>query len=78
MEFWSSYWWPLITAIIGLVYVGLLVAQWYRRRKPHQLAWAFGFLLYAVAAFMEFYWPRPVKWCMKPSAPASSISLSRP
>jgi hypothetical protein len=35
------------------VYVGLLVKQWYERRKPHQLAWAVGFLFYAVAAVME-------------------------
>jgi len=26
----------------------------------------------------EFYGPRPVKWCMKRSAPTSSIPLSRP
>ncbi len=62
MEFWSSYWWPLVTAIIGFVYVGLLVGQWYRRRKPHQMAWAFGFLLYAVAAFMEFYSEYTQNW----------------
>lgn len=53
--FWSSWWWPLATGLIGFVYVGLLLAQWYRRRKPHQLAWATGFLFYAVAAVMEAY-----------------------
>jgi hypothetical protein len=53
--FWSSWVWPLITGLIGLVYVGLLLAQWWRRRKPHQLAWATGFLFYAVAALMEAY-----------------------
>jgi hypothetical protein len=53
--FWSNWWWPLATGLIGFVYVGLLVAQWYRRRKPHQLAWATGFLFYAVAACMEAY-----------------------
>jgi hypothetical protein len=52
---WSSWWWPLITGLIGFVYVGLLLAQWMRRRKPHQLAWATGFLFYAVAAVMEAY-----------------------
>ena len=62
MEFWSSYWWPLITSIIGLVYVALLLVQWYRRRKPHQLAWAFGFFLYALAAFMEFYSEYTQNW----------------
>jgi hypothetical protein len=49
----SSWIWPALTAALGFVYVGLLVAQWWRRRKPHQLAWAFGFLLYAIAACFE-------------------------
>ncbi|MGB4440866.1 MAG: hypothetical protein WBJ62_01405 [Coriobacteriia bacterium] len=53
--FWSSGWWPLATGVIGFVYVGLLLAQWFRRRKPHQLAWAVGFAFYAVAAVMEAY-----------------------
>ena len=53
--FWSGWGWPLATGLIGLVYVGLLLAQWYRRRKPHQIAWAVGFLIYAVAALMEAY-----------------------
>lgn len=52
---WSGWWWPAATGLIGFVYVALLVSQWARRRKPHQLAWAFGFLLYAVAACMEAY-----------------------
>jgi len=55
MTFWSSYWWPAVTALIGFVYVGLLLQQWYHRRKPHQLAWAFGFFLYGAAAAMEWY-----------------------
>lgn len=51
-----SHWvWPLMTAVLGFVYVGLLVAQWARRRKMHQLMWAIGFLFYAVAAVMEFW-----------------------
>jgi len=51
--FWSAWWWPALTAVLGFVYVVLLVKQWYERRKPHQLAWAVGFLFYAVAAVME-------------------------
>lgn len=31
MSFWSSYWWPAVTALIGFVYVGLLIRQWYHR-----------------------------------------------
>lgn len=52
---WSGWWWPAATGLIGFLYVALLFTQWIRRRKPHQLAWAAGFLLYAVAACMEAY-----------------------
>lgn len=51
--FWSSWVWPAATAVLGFVYAGLLLRQWLGRRKPHQLAWFVGFLLYAVAAAME-------------------------
>jgi len=54
-EFWSGWWWPAATAVLGFVYVWLLLRQWVQRRKPHQLAWATGFLFYAVAALMEAY-----------------------
>lgn len=53
--FWSGWGWPLATGLIGFVYVGLLVAQWVSRRKPHQLAWSIGFAFYAIAAIMEAY-----------------------
>lgn len=49
----SSWIWPAMTAALGFVYVGLLLVQWWSRRKPHQLAWAVGFLFYAVAAVFE-------------------------
>jgi hypothetical protein len=51
--FWSGWWWPAATAVLGLVFAGLIFAQWLHRRKPHQLAWAVGMLFYAVAAVME-------------------------
>ena len=51
--FWSGWWWPAATAVLGLVFAGLIFAQWVHRRKPHQLAWAVGMLFYAVAAVME-------------------------
>jgi len=54
-EILSSPVWPLITAVLGFVYVGLLVNQYVKRRKMHQLMWAIGFLFYAVAAVMEFW-----------------------
>jgi hypothetical protein len=53
MDIWSSWIWPLATAVLGFVYVGLLVKQYVERRKMHQLMWAIGFLFYAVAAVME-------------------------
>jgi hypothetical protein len=49
----SSWIWPLLTAILGFVYTGLLIVQFSKRRKMHQLMWAIGFLFYAVAAVME-------------------------
>lgn len=54
-SFWSAWWWPMATGLIGFVYVGLLLAQWSKRRKPHQLAWSVGFFFYAAAALMEAY-----------------------
>lgn len=53
--FWSHWGWPLATGLLGLVYAGLVFKQWLDRRKPHQLAWTVGLLIYAVAAFMEFW-----------------------
>lgn len=54
-DVWTSWMWPAATAILGFVYVVLLMRQWLVRRKPHQLAWAVGFLFYALAAVMEAY-----------------------
>ena len=53
MDIWSSWLWPLATAVLGFVYVALLLGQYARRRKMHQLMWTIGFLFYAVAATME-------------------------
>lgn len=52
-EFWSGWWWPAATAVLGFVYVGLLLKQYIKRRKMHQLMWSIGFLFYAIAALME-------------------------
>jgi hypothetical protein len=62
MDIWSHWGWPLATAILGFVYFGLLVAQYLKRRKIHQLMWAIGFLIYAVAAVMEFYSELTLQW----------------
>lgn len=53
--FWSSWYWPLATAILGFAYAGLVFKQWLARRKPHQMAWTVGLMMYAIAAAMEFY-----------------------
>lgn len=52
-QFWSGWWWPAMTALLGFVYTWLLLRQWLQRRKMHQLMWTIGFLFYAVAALME-------------------------
>jgi hypothetical protein len=52
-DFWSGWWWPALTAITGLIFAWLIFDQWLHRRKPHQLAWAVGMFMYAVAAVME-------------------------
>ncbi|NTU72314.1 MAG: hypothetical protein HGB10_10935 [Coriobacteriia bacterium] len=52
-EFWSGWWWPAATALLGFVFTWLVFKQWLGRRKPHQLAWTVGLLMYAVAALME-------------------------
>ena len=50
---WSNWAWPAATALLGLVFAGLVLAQWLSRRKTHQLLWSIGLLMYAVAAVME-------------------------
>lgn len=54
-EFWSGWWWPAATAALGFLFTGLVINQWYHRRKPHQLAWAVGLFMYGLAAAMEAY-----------------------
>ncbi len=52
-EFWSSWVWPMATAVLGFAFFGLVFRQYLQRRRPHQLAWSVGLLFYAVAAVME-------------------------
>jgi hypothetical protein len=52
-SFWSSWVWPLATAILGFVFTWLVFRQWLQRRRPHQAAWTVGLLFYAVAAAFE-------------------------
>ena len=52
---WSNWAWPLATAILGFIFLGLVFRQWLQRRKPHQAAWTVGLVFYAVAALMEWW-----------------------
>ena len=54
-EFWSGWWWPAMTALLGFAFTWLVFRQWLQRHKPHQMAWSVGLLMYAVAALMEAY-----------------------
>ena len=60
--FWSGWWWPAATAALGFVFTGLVLAQWGRRRKAHQLAWAVGLFMYGLAAAMEAYSEYTSEW----------------
>ena len=41
---------PLIAALVALVFSALLVRQYVSRRRPYQLAWALALLMYAAAS----------------------------
>ncbi|MEE8353929.1 MAG: hypothetical protein V3S10_05670, partial [Dehalococcoidales bacterium] len=45
---------PLITAIVSLVFAFTVLDQFFARRKPYQLVWAVGLLMYSIAAGAEF------------------------
>ena len=53
--FWSNWGWAAATAVLGFVFFGLVFWQYLQRRRMHQLAWAIGLFLYALAAAMEAY-----------------------
>jgi hypothetical protein len=45
---------PLITTLVSGAFAVAVGLQYARKRRPSQLAWAIGLLLFAVAAFMGF------------------------
>ncbi len=61
-EFWSHWAWPFAAGCLGAVFTGLVLWQWWRRRRAQQAAWAFGMLLYTVAAFMEAWSEHAGAW----------------
>lgn len=56
---------PLASAVLSLLFAGLLVDQWRERRRPYQLVWAVGMLWYGLSAGTEwiggaFGWSEPL------------------
>jgi hypothetical protein len=47
---------PLVTCIISLIFAITVLDQFFARRKPHQLLWAIGLLMYSLSTFTEFWW----------------------
>jgi len=45
---------PLITTIVAFTFMGLLLWQYLKRRKIHQIIWTIAMALYGVSAFMEY------------------------
>src|SRR5215210_3237050 len=45
---------PLVTTLVSGAFAVAVALQWARKRRPSQLAWAVGLLLFSVAAFMGF------------------------
>lgn len=45
---------PLLAALIALVFAGLLMRQWFGRRRTYQAIWAVALLMYALASFEVF------------------------
>lgn len=42
---------PLGAAIVSAIFAALVAQQWLSKQRPHQLAWAFALLMFAVASF---------------------------
>jgi hypothetical protein len=45
---------PLVTTLVSGAFAVAVAMQYARKRRPSQLAWAIGLLLFAVAAFMGY------------------------
>jgi hypothetical protein len=46
---------PLLAGIVAAVFAAKVWGQWSLRRRPHQLAWAIGLSLYAIATLLDAY-----------------------
>jgi hypothetical protein len=47
---------PLVTCIISLIFAVTVLDQYFARRKPYQLIWGIGLLMYSLSTFTEFWW----------------------
>lgn len=47
---------PLLTCLVSLVFGITVLDQYFARRKPYQLLWAIGLLMYSLSTFTEFWW----------------------
>ena len=45
---------PLITTVVATVFALFVLSQWWRKRRPYQLVWGVGLLMFAVAAGAGF------------------------
>lgn len=45
---------PLVTAVVSAIFTTLLLWQYTRRKKRHQLIWTVALALYSLTAFMEY------------------------
>lgn len=46
---------PAISSSVSLVFACAVLSQYLKRRKPHQLVWALGLLMYAISTGCEFF-----------------------
>lgn len=56
---------PLASAMLSFVFAGLVIDQWWQRRRSFQLVWAIGLLWYGISAGTEFWgsafgWSEPL------------------
>jgi hypothetical protein len=47
---------PLATCIVSFIFSLVVIDQFFVRRRPYQLLWAIGLLMYCVSTFTEFWW----------------------
>lgn len=46
---------PFLAGVVAAIFAAKVWGQWSVRRRPHQLAWASGLTLYALATFVDAY-----------------------